>query len=99
MLKALYHYKSINQDNEAIKLLGNWYNMDSYSRTTITEGLCLLEPEELSQDLGNENQKLVKECKVIGTPAFFVNGFQLPNQYDIEDIKYFPEIFNELKIV
>jgi hypothetical protein len=99
MLKALYHYKRINQDNEAIKLLGNWYNMDSYSRTTITEGLCLLEPEELSQDLGNENQKLFKECNVIGTPAFFVNGFQLPNQYDIEDIKYFPEIFNDMEKV
>jgi len=96
MLNALCHFKSTNQDNEAIKLLAKWYSTDSISRKTLTEGLCLLEPEELSQDLGNENQKLFKECNVFGTPAFFINGFQLPNQYDIDDIKYLSEIFNDI---
>jgi len=31
----------------------------------------------------------------MGTPTFFINGYKLPGQYEIDDIKYFSEIFKE----
>lgn len=40
-----------------------------------------------------ENQRLLKEYKVINTPTFFINEYELPDQYDICDFKYFSEIF------
>jgi hypothetical protein len=29
----------------------------------------------------------------MGTPTFFINGYKLPTQYEIEDIRYFREVF------
>jgi hypothetical protein len=34
---------------------------------------------------------------VMGTPTFFINGYKLPSQYEIDDIRNFREIFNEKK--
>ncbi len=30
----------------------------------------------------------------MGTPTFFINGYKLPAQYEIDDLRYFREIFN-----
>ena len=29
----------------------------------------------------------------MGTPTFFINGYKLPAQYEIDDLRYFREIF------
>ncbi len=31
----------------------------------------------------------------MGTPTFFINSYKLPAQYEIDDIRYFREIFKE----
>jgi uncharacterized membrane protein len=99
IINTLYHFKQNNKDNEALVLMDQWYNMDPYSRNKISETLCIPDADEVSDEVGNENNKLFKECGVIGTPTFFINGYQLPHQYDIDDIKYFSEIFTESKEV
>lgn len=48
---------------------------------------------DISNEVSNEKSKLFNACNVIGTPTFFVNGYLLPNQYDISDLKYFSEVF------
>jgi hypothetical protein len=93
ILNTLYHFKQLNKNNEVLELLDRWYNMDPYSRSKISETLCIPEVDEVSKEVSNENNILFKECDVIGTPTFFINGYQLPNQYDIDDIKYFSEVF------
>lgn len=45
----------------------------------------------LKRDLNLKNE--------IGTPTFFINGYQLPGQYDIGDIKYFSEIFEGKEMI
>jgi hypothetical protein len=35
----------------------------------------------------------------MGTPTFFINGYKLPPQYEIDDLRYFREIFKEKKEV
>jgi hypothetical protein len=35
----------------------------------------------------------------LGRPTFFINGYKLPRQYDIDDIKYFQEVFKEEALV
>lgn len=80
---------------DILQLLEQWFNSDPYSRTEITEGLCIPEDGDLSKEVNEESTRLFKEYNVMGTSTFFINGYKLPNQYDIDDIKYFRELFKE----
>lgn len=95
IINTLYHYKLSRKDNEALELMEQWYYTDPYSRNKVFETLCIPDADEVSEGVINENNKLYKELGVIGTPTFFINGYQLPHQYDIDDIKYFSEVFTE----
>ena len=61
----------------------------------LTEGLCFPEDIDISDVVGEENIRLFKECNVIGTPTFFINGYRIPYQYEVDDIRYFREVFKE----
>lgn len=95
MLTTLYNNNRQGKELESIKLLEQWFNADPYSRTKITEGLCIPEESDSSNRISEETGRLFKECNVLGTPTFFINGYKLPAQYEIDDIKYFREIFKE----
>jgi len=99
ILNAIYHFNRNNMDDEALDLLGKWYSLDSFSRNKLSESLCLPELDGTPDGIGNENQELFKECNVAGTPTFLINGYQLPGQYDIDDIKYFSEAFKTIEKV
>ncbi len=86
MLTTLYNNKSQGKELESIKLLEQWFNADPYSRTKITEGLCIPEDSDLSREVNEESTRLFKEYNVMGTPTFFINGYKLPAQYEIEDL-------------
>lgn len=94
ILNTLYHFNRLNKDDDGLDLLDQWFSADPYSRSKISETLCIPDANDISKEVSDENYKLYKACNVIGTPTFFVNGYLLPNQYDIDDIKYFSEIFS-----
>jgi uncharacterized membrane protein len=93
MLTTLYNYQRAGEDKESLRLLDQWFNADPFSRTKVTDGLCIPEDSDISGKVNEANGRLFKECNVLGTPAFFFNGYKLPNQYDIDDIRYFKEFF------
>ncbi|HQG37246.1 MAG TPA: vitamin K epoxide reductase family protein [Bacteroidales bacterium] len=93
IMNALYYLKRNNKDDEALDLLYEWYNRDPYSKYKISDKYCIPELENIPETLKEENVRIFKECKVSGTPTFFINGYKLPAQYDITDIKYFIEFF------
>jgi protein-disulfide isomerase len=93
ILNALYLFARQNKNEEAIELLNKWYNAHPYSRNKLSENLCTPVIEDFPKKVINENYKLFEECNLTHTPTFFINGYQLPNQYDIEDIVYFKELF------
>jgi len=94
ILNALYHFHKSKRDDEALALLDQWYNMESFSRSKLSENLCIPEVLDVSEEVNNQNLILYKSCNVIGTPTFFINGYQLSGQYDIDDIKYFEVVFD-----
>jgi uncharacterized membrane protein len=94
ILNTLYYYNRLRMDDEALSLLDQWYSMDSYSMNKVSETLCINEVDDIFKEVSNGNIDLYKSCNVIGTPTFFVNGYILPNQYEIDDIKYFTEVFS-----
>lgn len=93
MLTTLYNYHQVDEDEESLKLLDLWFNADPYSRTRVTEGLCIPEDSDITGKINEANGRLFKECNVLGTPTFFINGYKLPAQYEIDDLRYFREIF------
>ena len=95
MLTTLYNNNMQGKEAESLELLEQWFNADPYSRTKITEGLCIPEDSDLSREVNEESTRLFKECNVMGTPTFFINGYKLPAQYEIDDLRYFREIFKE----
>lgn len=94
----IYLYRQ-NKGDEALDLLESWYNMDPYSRNKLSETYCVPEVTDLLEETMNENYRLSKDCNIPGTPTFFINGYKLPNQYDIDDIKYFSEVFTDKDII
>ncbi|MCX6262841.1 MAG: thioredoxin domain-containing protein, partial [Bacteroidia bacterium] len=95
IINSLYEKNMHGKTEESLNLLDQWFNADPYSRTKITEGICIPEDGDILNKVNEENSNLFKDCNVIGTPTFFVNGFLLPGQYDINDLKYFMEVFKE----
>ena len=93
MLATLYNNNMQGKEAESIKLLEQWFNADPYSRTKITEGLCIPEDSDLSREVNEETTRLFKDYNVMGTPTFFINSYKLPPQYEIDDLRYFREIF------
>ncbi len=95
MLTTLYNNNMQGKEAESLELLEQWFNADPYSRTKITEGLCIPEDSDLSREVNEESTRLFKEYNVMGTPTFFINGYKLPAQYEIDDLRYFREIFKK----
>ncbi len=93
ILGTLYNNNRQGKEAESIKLLEQWFNADPYSRTKITEGLCIPEDSDLSREVNEETTRLFKDYNVMGTPTFFINSYKLPPQYEIDDLRYFREIF------
>jgi len=93
MLTTLYNNNRQGKEAESLELMEQWFNADPYSRTKITEGLCIPEDSDLSREVNEETTRLFKDYNVMGTPTFFINGYKLPTQYEIEDIRYFREVF------
>lgn len=85
-LMALYE-----KDNGGLiqKALDDWYLADKRDYDAFA-GKYILNGE---LDRQGEKLKAMKrwcdEVKIEFTPTFFVNGFQLPKQYKIEELKYF----------
>lgn len=100
-LNTLFLFVKQNKNDEAFKLLNEWYNTDPTARNKVSENLCIPEVEDYAKEVIDVNYKLFHEYNLVFTPTFFINGYLLPNQYDIEDIKYFNDFFrfnNEMLI-
>lgn len=79
-----------NSNNEFTKkILDDWYipdnkNYEEFSRK-----------HPVNQEILNQNDKIEKmnkwcrEMEIRYTPTIFINGYQLPDAYAIEDLKYF----------
>ncbi|WP_461631560.1 cysteine peptidase family C39 domain-containing protein [Labilibaculum euxinus] len=84
ILSLMSKYKN---QNERLRILNNWYQDTSYNRFSKEFPLKELELNGLKHlDTMSEwwqNQNIQY------TPTYFYNGYELPNEYDIENLHYF----------
>lgn len=99
ILDTLHHLLKNCKEDDALSMLDQWYKSDHLERSTFQDNYCLVDAEEVSGDINTENNNLMKDCEVTGTPTFFINGYRLPSQYELDDIKYFVEIFNKNEVL
>ena len=90
--KAVNHLLAIDAENNkarTTKALDDWYLADK----KIYESFAFKYP--VNKDLISQFDRvsaMYKWCNAMEiqyTPTFFINGFQLPGNYDIEDLHYF----------
>jgi len=78
-----------SDDTLIAKALDDWYLADKKDYEVFAN------KNRLNGELENQGVKLkamrqwCDEVKIEYTPTFFINGWQLPKQYKIEDVKYF----------
>ena len=93
LYKPVSHFLAIqaqNNEKESIKkALDDWYLADKKDYTHFTK----LYPSTIGlEEQGNAIEAMDKWCKdmvIQYTPTIFINGFELPNAYGIEDLQYF----------
>ncbi len=68
--------------------LADWYNAEKRDYQVFAEKYKMNGELEKQGDKLEVMDKWCKEMRIEGTPTFFVNGYQLPAVYKIEDVKY-----------
>ena len=90
--KPVKHLMALNEKNDSLlmqKALDDWYMAEKKDYDAFAAKY------ELNGEMDRQGEKLnamkawCNVAKIEFTPTFFVNGFQLPKQYRIEDVKYF----------
>lgn len=89
--KPVKHFMALHEknNNELIEAaLHDWYSADKKDYDTFAAKYLLNGELELQ---GKKLEAMDKWCKEIGisfTPTFFVNGYQLPEAYSVNDLKH-----------
>ncbi|MGE5406770.1 MAG: vitamin K epoxide reductase family protein [Methanosarcina sp.] len=97
IINTLHYFLKNNKEDEALSLLDQWYKSDHIARSRFQDEYCLLEAEKVTGEFDSESRNLMKNCEVTGTPTFFINGYRLPPQYEIDDVEYFSRIYSKKK--
>jgi hypothetical protein len=82
---------------EMMKIFSNWFENGKLQRDEFFKdwGLDMSRPE--IEAIFQKHKKWKEETKLTATPAILVNGYKLPENYRIEDLRYFAEFDFEIK--
>lgn len=93
-LDTVHHLLKSSKEEKALYMLDQWYKSDQVARSRFQDEYCLVDVEDVSVEINIENRNLMQYYEVTGTPSFFINGYRLPPQYEIDDITFFSESLN-----
>jgi protein-disulfide isomerase len=71
------------------KLLKDWYDQmdpETFMNQYPLDGEPLPEPDN-SESLEAQHYRWIQQNNIIGTPAFFINGYKMPENYRIQDLQ------------
>lgn len=92
--KPVKHLMAIQEKNDRLltkRALDDWYLVEKRDYDAFATKYVLNGELERQGDKLKTMRAWCDEVKIEFTPTFFVNGYQLPKQYTIEDVKYFLE--------
>lgn len=81
---------SLVNDNEKIRqALDEWYRSEKQDYKLFSTKYPLNEELFKQGDKIRTMNEWCKKMNVVATPTIFINGYQLPDAYSIEDLPYF----------
>lgn len=89
--KPVKHLMALYERNGRViqKALDDWYLADRKDYDAFAEKYILNDELEKQAKKLRSMKTWCDEVKIEFTPTFFINGYQLPKQYNIEELKYF----------
>jgi len=92
-LRNIYGTKDPSGDTE--KILQNWFELADLSQIREQYPLQTNGQDPELETLADRHAAWFGKAKIKGTPTFFVNGYKLPGQYRIEDLRHLIVGFSE----
>ena len=89
--------KKSGNENEIPNLLADWYNADKKTRQGLLDKYIAQSSDDHVNDIMEYNSMLFQSGKIAKVPSIYVNGFPLPDSYELEDIKYFLDFLGNMR--
>ncbi len=91
-VKHLLAIASENDSLKTAKAMDDWYNAPIKDYTTFSKMYPISEDLLEKQNIKiEEMSNWCNNTKIVFTPTYFINGYQLPELYNIDDVGYFME--------
>jgi len=81
---------------KAIKIYGEWFQEGKNKREDFFSKYSCKQDEQVEEEFLCHN-KWKETCQLRATPTILINGYELPNNYKIEDLKYFTDLNVNIK--
>lgn len=79
------------------EIYGNWYESGKSNISTFIDKFDILYNSTQVNDEFELHEKWVNASKIYATPTIIYNGYELPDKYTIEDLKYFTNLVIDTK--
>ena len=89
-------YNTNDQTEQTEKLLQDWFELADLNAFREKYPLQENGQNNVLETLAVLHSNWFEKTEIKGTPTFFVNGYQLPGQYRVEDLRYLVSGFNDL---
>jgi len=87
-------YGKTNEYSLTEKLLGNWYEEMEVNQFSINHPLPSNNIEEIVINIEEIQNKWANDANILKTPSIFINGFEMPDHYNLEDL---PDLISEFE--
>lgn len=94
--KMVYGTDNLSSNTE--KLLQDWFELADLNRFQENYPLQVNGQSQELEILALQHSRWFEKAKIKSTPTFFINGYQLPEQYQLENLRYLVAGFSELFI-
>jgi hypothetical protein len=89
-------YNTNDQTEQTEKLLQDWFELADLNAFREKYPLPVNGQNKELETLAVQHSVWFEKADIKGTPTFFVNGYPLPGQYRVEDLRYLVSGFNDL---
>ncbi len=79
------------KQKDAAELLITWYNASDNERASLLKDAKTSKSNDRFEKIQKIHRELFTSAEIKGTPKVFVNGYELPGEYQIKDIYHFIE--------
>jgi hypothetical protein len=88
LMKTIFKMKMSGQNREILEKLDIWYKTERSKRHELLGTVQDTDIMEGFEEMMDYNSMLFRTGKVTGVPSVYVDGYPLPTNYTLDDLKY-----------